>query len=428
MKKSLLILTILLSMAGYLAAQTIEDFEVIPMNVMTGGADDQSNFYVIPNPDPSGINTSSWAAKLVRDKDGVPWCGFWSPLPVPVDVTVNKYVHVKVWKPRISPIKFKLEGGAAGTLEIASMNPQTVVNGWEDIVFDFSSKTGTYPIIAFMPDFADPVNLTEDIMIYFDDIYVNNDPTPNSAPGYVIEDYQMIPLNPMLGGANDNSSFIVVPNPVKQLANSSNWVCRFYRSQFGVPWGGFWSPLPVPVDVTTNKYVHAKVWKPRISPVKFKLEGGAAGTLETESMYPQTTIGFWEDMVFDFTSKTGTYPIIAFMPDFADPVGLTEDIVIFFDDIRVDNSSNPFVGVENVKKSGGVTVYPTPFKDNLVININEEVLSVTMSSALGQQVISYQNPSMGKLSANTSNLSSGIYFLNINPKSGTPYTIKVIKQ
>jgi hypothetical protein len=306
------------------------------MNVMVGGADDLSTMTVVPNPDPTGINTSFYVCKFVRDKDGVPWGGFWSALQIPVDVTVNKYVHVKVWKPRISPVKFKLEGGAAGTLEAPSINAQTLTGQWEDMVFDFTSKTGTYPTIAFMPDFLDPVGLTDDIVIYFDDIVVNNSPTPNSAPVDIIEDYEIMPLNYMLGGATDQSYMTLIPNPDKSGINTSNYVIKFLRDKDGVPWGGFWSTTPV--DVTTNKYMHVKVWKPRISPVKFKIEGGAAGTLEQGSMYPQTATGQWEDMVFDFTSKTGPYPIIAFMPDFEDPLTLTDDITIYFDDIILSNS------------------------------------------------------------------------------------------
>ncbi|MCX6233776.1 MAG: T9SS type A sorting domain-containing protein [Bacteroidetes bacterium] len=342
MKRNLLIFVIFMAMAGFSRAQVIADYECIPMNVMLGGADDQSTMTVVPNPDASGINTSNYVVKFVRDKNGVPWGGFWSALPTPVDVTVNKYVHVKVWKPRISPIKFKLEGGAAGNLEILSISDQISTGAWEDIVFDFSSKTGTYPVISFMPDFEDPVTLTEDIIIYFDDIMVNNDPTPNTAAAYVIEDYEIMPLNLMIGDPLvDFSSMTLVPNPDPSGINTSLYVIQFLRDKDGVPWGGFWSPTGV--DVTTDKYMHVKVWKPRISPIKFKIEGGTAGPLETLSISPQTSTGVWEDMVFDFSSKTGAYPTISFMPDFEDPLTLTENITMYFDDIILNNDPNPTV-------------------------------------------------------------------------------------
>ncbi len=339
MKRNLLIFIMLLTIVGFSRAQVISDFEVIHMNLMVGGATDLSKITVVPNPDPSGINTSGWVAKFNRSMNGVPWGGFWCPLPVAVDVTVNKYVHVKVWKPRISTVKFKLEGGAAGTLEIASMNPQTTTGVWEDMVFDFTSKTGTYPIIAFMPDFMDPVGLTEDIVIYFDDIVVNNDPTPGSAPAYVMEDYEQIPLNLMTGDpVIDLSSMIIVGNPDPSGINVSNYVVQFFRDMDGVPWEGFWSPTPV--DVTTNKYMHVKVWKPRLSPIKFKIEKPGENH-EVLSMNAQTIINGWEDIVIDFSAYSGEWTVIAFMPDFADPVGLTEDITIYFDDIILNNDPNP---------------------------------------------------------------------------------------
>ncbi|MCX6252287.1 MAG: T9SS type A sorting domain-containing protein [Bacteroidetes bacterium] len=342
MKKKLLIFILLLTSFGFSKAQIVSDFEVIKMNLMVGGADDQSSMTVVPNPDPSGINTSKWVVKFVRDKNGVPWGGFWSALPTTVDVTDNKYVHVKVWKPRISPIKFKLEGGAAGNLEIFSMTPQATTGVWEEMVFDFTSKTGTYPIVSFMPDFEDPLTLTDDIVIYFDDIMINNDPTPNSAAVYVIEDYEIMPLNLMIGDPTvDSSSMTLVPNPDPTGINSSNWVVKFVRDKDGVPWGGFWSPTAV--DVTTNQYMHVKVWKPRISPIKFKIEGGTAGNLEIFSTSPQISTGMWEDMVFDFTSKTGAYPTVDLMPDFEDPLTLTADMTMYFDDIILNNDPNPIV-------------------------------------------------------------------------------------
>jgi hypothetical protein len=381
---------------------------------------------VVPNPDASGINTSGWVVKFVRDKDGVPWGGFWSALATQVDVTVNKYVHVKVWKPRISPIKFKLEGGAAGTLEAPSMNPQATTGAWEDIVFDFTSKTGTYPVIAFMPDFEDPLTLTDDITLYFDDIMVNNDPAPNSAAAYVIEDYEIMPLNLMTGDPLvDLSTMKVVPNPDASGINTSNYVVEFFRDKDGVPWGGFWSPTPV--DVTTNKYMHVKVWKPRISPIKFKIEGGAAGTIEAPSMNPQTKIGEWEDMVFDFTAKTGAYPVVAFMPDFEDPLVLTDNITIYFDDIILNNDPSPLVGIAPVSKDNKVSVYPSPFSNFLTVNTFTDLKSISITSVIGQQVISMENLSAGKTTINTSMLTSGIYFVTINPKSDSPYTVKVMK-
>ena len=224
------------------------------------------------------------------------------------------------------------------------MEPQAKTDEWEEMVFDMSVVSGGYVKIVFIPDFETPLTLTEEITIYFDDLYANNDPTVGSDPVVVMEDYEHITLNPMLKGAEDLSTLTIATNANGLGLNTSEYVIEYLRDKDGNPWGGFWSTLPTPIDVTTNKYVHVKVWKSRISPMKFKIEGGAAGTLEIASMYPQTKINTWEDIVFDFSAKTGTYPIIAFMPDFEDPLTLTQDITIYFDDIvlnNVSNSANP---------------------------------------------------------------------------------------
>jgi len=338
MKRILLSIVMFVAFGFWANAQIIEDFESLKMNIFSGGTNGAIS--VIANPDTIG-NHSGYVAKMVRGFDGDPWAGWYATLPTPVDVTANKYVHVKVWKPRISPVVFKYEGGGGNSGDVYPIAAQTLVNQWEELVFDMSIVSGEYVKIVLIPDFESPLTLTEDIVLFYDDMYVNNDPAVGSAPVQMMENFEPIQLNYLLGGAEDLSSMTMIANPDPSGVNLSSSVIQFLRDKDGVPWGGFWSALPAVIDVTTNKFVHVKVWKPRVSMIKFKIEGGEAGTVEIESMYPQTLTNAWEDIVFDFSAKTGTYPIIAFLPDFVDPVGLTEDIMIYFDDIVLNNDPNP---------------------------------------------------------------------------------------
>ena len=527
---------IFMAFAATSIAQTIEDFESLQMNLFSGGTN--GSLTVVPNPDPTGINTSATVVKMVRGFDGDPWAGWYATLPTAIDVTANKYVHIKVWKPRISPVVFKYEG-EVNSNDVFPIEPQATVNQWEELVFDMSIVSGDYVKIVLIPDFETPLTLTEDITLYFDDLYANNDPAIGSAPAQVMEDYEIFPLNYM-GNANppDESFMERVPNPDQSGINMSDNVLKFHRDKDGVPWGGFWSALPVPIDVTTNKYVHMKVWKPRVSPIKFKIEGGDAGNLEALSMSPQVGTGVWEDIVFDFSEKTGIYPIIAFMPDFEDPLTLTEDIVIYIDDIVLNNDPNPFSGLPeltfNVDMSeagdmtgvpvyiagtmgsiygtwnepgsnpnnemldpdgdkiysititipfapldfkffkgtgwnGGdpvqmpgldqgnrayeftepanvtykwgvqgilsipvnpltdkVQMYPNPVSNELVIKTTVSIKEVTITSMLGQSVGTYQLNN-GRISINTNDLSSGLYFVTFFGKDGSRLVQKLIK-
>lgn len=181
-------------------------------------------------------------------------------------------------------------------------------------------------------------------------------------PGSHIERY--IDLNLMQGGSNDDSEFSRVPNPAPDEVNDSEEVVRFDRSRHGVPWGGFFAFMPVSLDLSENKYIFVDVWKPRNSPLRFKVEDGNTPDLEIESMVPQTKTEQWETIVFDFSEKDGEWNIIAFMPDFANPVGLDEDIVIYFANIRLGDETN----ITSTKSGGDIPSefrlvqnYPNPF-------------------------------------------------------------------
>ncbi|NDP26947.1 MAG: T9SS type A sorting domain-containing protein [Flavobacterium sp.] len=181
-KKSIAIAILYFALVYWQTAysQVIENYEGTPINmtVLKGGSTDLSTLTVISNPFKTGINTSNTICYLLRDKDGIPDVGFSANKTV--DFTINKFIHIKVFKTRITTVKFKVEDGLGGILEMTSTNPQTKVNQWEDLVFDFSSVTGNYTKISFMPDFIDPVGLSADTNVYFDDIILNNNPNPSN--------------------------------------------------------------------------------------------------------------------------------------------------------------------------------------------------------------------------------------------------------
>ncbi len=596
MKKCTLFLAIMLAFAGIVRSQVIEDFEHIPLNWMAAG--ENGYMYVVPNPDDVG-NPSTHVVEFRRGHDGDPWAGFFSALPEPLDLTEHKYVYVDVWKPRISPVRFKVEGGDAPDYEVESMFEQTKVEEWETMVFDLSEIDGLWDVIVFMPDFEDPLELEEDITIYFDNIRVGGPPEEKlqkdgfdeigfvwcdfeteeftnvdgfrepinvgteatdmpgegviggtakhleytvdeefphtgyqmwawdpdwvfddlseythlvihakamDAPvtdirvdlrdhanwegegepgwsyghfdlgteweeividleelslaedieehvdmtelqlisfifehetispdegailvdvvgfsvvedddndfdpdGYMVENFEHIPLNMMLGGEDDESRMYVVPNPDMNDANPSTHVVRFERSQHGVPWGGFWSALPEPLDLSENKFVYVDVWKPRISPIRFKVEAGETDDLEIESMQEQTKVEEWETIVFDFSEKDGLWNVIAFMPDFEDPLELDEDIVIYFDNFRL--GEDPTVSAPDISPESAfeVNVYPNPARDVVRVDAPQgatvSLIDVTGTTLERMEAID------GNTLFSISGLSPGIYLI-----------------
>ncbi|NCA84354.1 MAG: T9SS type A sorting domain-containing protein [Clostridia bacterium] len=230
-----------------------------------------------------------------------------------------------------------------------------------------------------------------------------------------------------------SETFEVIDNPDPSGLNWSSKVMKFNRrglDEGGQPWGGFWANVDPAVDVTTHKYVHVMVWKPRISPVRFKLEGGPSGTLEMVSSNEQTEVNMWVDMVFKFDTMTGAYPVVAFMPDFEDPFTAPELQVIYFDNIRVNSDPNPAdnTSIFNPTTNASLAVYPNPVTSSLFIDLNNDAQSIGIYNLLGQQQATFSNVNAGTFSFSTSDLPKGIYMVVMRDKNNKQYTAKFVKE
>ncbi|MEO0898656.1 MAG: T9SS type A sorting domain-containing protein [Bacteroidota bacterium] len=111
----------------------IDDFEC-QRNASYGAGWD--NIEAIPNPDPTGINTSSDVGRYVDPQD------LFSALVVnynnPIDLSTKNTFKAKVWAPKTGTLLFKLEGGVSAPAEVDI--PVTQTNTWVEYSFDFSSE------------------------------------------------------------------------------------------------------------------------------------------------------------------------------------------------------------------------------------------------------------------------------------------------
>ncbi|TVQ94162.1 MAG: T9SS C-terminal target domain-containing protein [Bacteroidetes bacterium] len=137
---------------------------------------------IINNPDPSGINTSATVAKFTALEAGNPWAGTESAHgdtdlgPFVLDET-NSQIKIMVWKPVISNVGIKLVS-SNGWAQVEILVPNTVVNEWEELTFDFSeylnppAEEGMLDQIVIFPDY-DTDGREQDNIIYFDNITFN---------------------------------------------------------------------------------------------------------------------------------------------------------------------------------------------------------------------------------------------------------------
>jgi hypothetical protein len=245
----------------------------------------------------------------------------------------------------------------------------------------------------------------------------------------VIENFEsdaMITLNPMANGSLDSpEAFERVENPDPDDVNPSDWVMRFTRAHDGNPWAGFWSVLPAPIDMTTHKYIHVQVWKPRVSPVRFKVEGGGQPAFEINPMAPQEETGQWENLVFHFEEATGEYPTIVFMPDFEDPVTLTANIDIYFDNIVLANTAEPptATSTETSELPSAIALdqnYPNPFNPSTTISFSLSkagMIDLGVYDLTGRRVATLADgmraPGTYEVTFEAGNLPSGLYIYRL---------------
>ena len=171
--------------------------QVYPVNFEPGGNgadwtwtvfenDTNPPLEIVPNPDTSGINTSSTVAKFTALVGGMPFAGCETMHGSDVGTFTlgpdNAYVAIMVYKSVISDVGFKFatpEGASTGEIKISN----TLIDQWERLVFDFTgiigepSSNGIDQIIVF-PDFQ---NRTTDNVIYFDNIIFGDSSLLNNA-------------------------------------------------------------------------------------------------------------------------------------------------------------------------------------------------------------------------------------------------------
>jgi len=138
--------------------------------------DDNPPLDIIANPNSSGINTSSTIAKFTARQAGQPWAGCESSHGSDIGSfsfdTTNCTIKIMVYKNKISDVGIKfVDSTGAAQPEIKVAN--TLINQWEELTFDFSSRIGIYPVvkdqIVIFPDF-DLSGRANDETILFDNI------------------------------------------------------------------------------------------------------------------------------------------------------------------------------------------------------------------------------------------------------------------
>jgi hypothetical protein len=131
----------------------------------------------------------------------------------------------------------------------------------------------------------------------------------------------------------------------------------------------------------------------------------------------------WEKKIIDLSSLTITDAIQA---KFIISENVSEDFKddVAIDDIHFNNAET--LGIQNEEVIDGLSFYPNPINDQLIINSLEPIDNIQIFNLIGQCVLQI-SPKNTHTSIETSNLSTGNYIVKVTAKS-KHNTFKLIKE
>lgn len=218
--------------------------------------------------------------------------------------------------------------------------------------------------------------------------------------------------------ANGGVAPLVDSNPSKDDVNSSDNVLFFPIQENGNAWAGTFADVDE-FTVEGNGIIRIKVLKPIISDVGFKIEAGPNGTgASLEIKIPNSLIGEWEMMEYDFTEKDGeSYSRIVIMPEFSET--RVDPQECYVDDIEFFTEQT---GIESMYKAS-FHIYAS--NNKVAFKGIDQVEHVEIFNLAGQMVASKKSDAIRTFEI--SNLQKGIYV--VKARSGNEIAVvKITKQ
>ncbi len=300
---------------------------------------------IIDNPQPSGINTSSKVAQMIKNA-GQPWGGSYIALDNAIDFSTNKTFKMKVYSPRIgAKVLLKVENKDDGGINFEKEVATTVANQWEELTFDYSdiNTAHAYHKIVLIFDLGTNGDGSANFTFLFDDIQLIDISGGLSQVDLPL-DFESTTVAYVFTDFGGNST-VLGTDP----EDAGNRVAVTTKGEGAETWAGttigtelgFASRVPLSTAAST---MSIRVYSPAAGiPIRLKGEDHNDNTLTVETEATTTVANGWETLTFDFTNvAAGTNP---YNPDihfdkfsiFFDFGNTGNGAVYYWDDVKFNN-------------------------------------------------------------------------------------------
>lgn len=386
-------------------------------------------YSLVANPSVGGINTSSTVAKYIVNANGQPWAGLWSNnLPDFTFTADNCIVKVLVYKDVISDFTVKFENDNS-SVAFEKKVPNTLINQWEELTFDFSDKIGTaVSRLVIIPDF--PAARTVGSTNYWDNISFSS-----GTPPVIVAPETASPL-PSLEASKVISLFSRAYTNVGVDTWRTEWSNASF-SEFQVAGNtvkkysdlvfvGIETTGANLINASEMTHFHVDVWTPDMSTFRVKLvdfgaDGAWSGGDDVEQELSFTpALSSWVSIdipLEDFTGLT-TKEHIAQLIFSGAPAG-----TVYLDNIYFYNSKTTS---NHQLQAQELTVYPNPVADVLSVRSDSELVQLEITNLVGQNMKRLSLKGV-EASVSVNELAAGNYIVTLTTKDGRVSTHKLVK-
>ncbi len=385
---------------------------------------------VIPNPQMSGINTSSTVAQIVRD-GGQIWAGSKIDLAANLDFTTFTKISMKIFTtaPVGTTVKFKLEGSGTTERDVQT----TVTNAWETLTWDFTGEPTNFYSVVFMFDFGNVGDGSATSTFLFDDIEQLYGGTQIDLP----VDFEGSGIDYTMSDFGGNVSFMVT-DPV----DPDNMAIKAIKTHTAATWAGTTIGTPagfatnIPLTLSDSKMT-VRVWSPDAgTPIRLKVEDSNDPTHTCETETNTSVANGWETLEFDFNNQAPgtellsvglsmgwTYNMASIFFNFGTDGITAGEKTYYFDDVKFGELP---VNIE-LPEIEELKISPNPSSDFWTISSESEPIVKVEIFNLQGQLIRFTEQNMHTVNINSSNLSAGIYLAKISTHSASSMK-KLLKQ
>ena len=303
---------------------------------------------VIPNPDPTGVNTSTNVGQLLKLNGSETWAGSFLTIDEPVDFSSLNNIAVDVWTSEIGEVvKLKLENSANPDINTEVDMTTSVNQGWETLIYDFSASdlSQQYDRVVIFFDFG---NVGDDTSYYFDNIRLS---LPAVSNFINVQDFEGEAPGSFAFGNVTNDG--IVSNPNSSGNNTTANAMQTTKPAGAETWGGTGFGVNGSINFNGTNQIRMKSYAPQAGAVvKVKLETveGNVDGLTYEFDVTTTVANQWETLTYDFSAAPDLdYTTYIVFYDF----GNTGDgSVYYFDEIQVGlgeyiPTQAPSIAIEN---------------------------------------------------------------------------------